>query len=610
MPRPAPSPGTLAVVDMGSNSFRLEIGRVEGDQIFRLDTWRETLRVGAGIDAQGRLTRDAQRAALACLARFAERLRGLHPSAVRAVATNTFRVATNAATFLPQAERTLGFPIDIITGAEEARLIYNGVAHVLPASPAPRLVIDIGGGSTEFIIGRGLVPERLDSLKIGCVGMTRRYFPDGVLSATAFAGAETTARAEVEAIAREFGREHWSEAYASSGTALALAEILEQNGLSAAGITREGLARLRKRMVGAGHISRLQLNALKPERAPVLAAGLAIMTAALSELDVDRVNPVGGALRLGVLYDLLGRTVQRDIRAATIEQFAARYRIDREHADRVAAMAVALYLRAAPRPQATVAQRLQWAGLLHEIGFSVSHTGFHKHGAYILGNADMPGFAARRAAGPRGSRARLPRQPAQGRAATRGQHLPDPARRAAPRRALPSRAASDRPAADRPHRQAADRRPHRGALAQGAPAHGLSSRARTERVGRGRVSVAQGPLIIERNVPPGGSALERVDGSDPHRGRVGTVREAASRGRSSRFLSTPTTSRPIAAARKSRPKQSTGSPRGSTSTMVLPSTTRAPRAHSPRRTPSQGAATGSAPTPPTICPELTRSPIR
>jgi exopolyphosphatase/guanosine-5'-triphosphate,3'-diphosphate pyrophosphatase len=394
MPRPAPSPGTLAVVDMGSNSFRLEVGRVEGDQIFRLDTWRETLRVGAGIDAGGRLTRDAQRAALACLARFAERLRGLHPSAVRAVATNTFRVATNAPTFLPQAERTLGFPIDIITGAEEARLIYNGVAHVLPASPAPRLVIDIGGGSTEFIIGRGLVPERLDSLKIGCVGMTRRYFPEGVLSATAFAGAETTARAEVEAIAREFGRENWREAYASSGTALALAEILEQNGLSAAGITREGLARLRKRMVGAGHISRLQLNALKPERAPVLAAGLAIMTAALSELDVDRINPVGGALRLGVLYDLLGRTVRRDIRVATIEQFAARYRIDREHADRVAAMAVALYLRAAPRPQAPVAQRLKWAGLLHEIGFSVSHTGFHKHGAYILGNADMPGFAA------------------------------------------------------------------------------------------------------------------------------------------------------------------------------------------------------------------------
>jgi len=266
---------------------------------------------------------------------------------------------------------------------------------VLPRSDQPRLVIDIGGGSTEFIIGRGLEPDRLGSLKIGCVGMTQRFFAEGTLSAAAFAAADTTARAEIEAIAREFGREHWRAAYASSGTALALAEILEQNGLSAAGITREGLARLRKRMIGTGHIERLQLAALKPERAPVLAAGLAIMAAALVELDVERINPVGGAMRLGVLYDLLGRTVCRDIRVATIEQFVTRYRIDREHAARVAAMAVALYRKAVPQPDPQATQRLEWAALLHETGFSVSHIGYHKHGAYILRNADMPGFSAR-----------------------------------------------------------------------------------------------------------------------------------------------------------------------------------------------------------------------
>ena len=172
-----PAPATLAVVDLGSNSFRLEIGRVEGDQIYRLDTWRETLRIGAAIDTGGRLTPEARKATLACLARFAERLRGLHPSAVRVVATNTFRVATNAAKFLPRAERVLGYPIDVITGHEEARLIYMGVAHVLPPSDEPRLVIDIGGGSTEFVIGRGLAPERLESLKIGCVGVSQRFFP-------------------------------------------------------------------------------------------------------------------------------------------------------------------------------------------------------------------------------------------------------------------------------------------------------------------------------------------------------------------------------------------------------------------------------------------------
>lgn len=389
----ASDPATLAVVDLGSNSFRLEIGRVEGDQIFRLDTWRETIRFGAGIDEKGRLTLPARRAALACLERFRERLSGLHPSAVRAVATNTFRVAKNAAEFLPQAQAALGFPIDIIGGHEEARLIYLGVAHELPGSPEPRLVIDIGGGSTEFIIGRGMTPERLESLKLGCVSMSQRFFPNGELRADAFAAAETHARAEIEAIAREFGPEHWKEAYASSGTALALAAILKENGLSE-GITPEGLSRLRKRMVGAGRFSRLHLEGLKPERVPVLAGGFSIMAAAVAELNVTRIDPVGGALRLGVLYDLLGRTVKRDSRAVTVERFAERYHIDRAHAARVAAMAKALYLKAAPKPDPDAAQRVEWAGLLHEIGYTVSHIGFHKHGAYILENADMPGFSA------------------------------------------------------------------------------------------------------------------------------------------------------------------------------------------------------------------------
>ena len=401
MPRPSAStakapadPATLAVVDLGSNSFRLEVGRVEGDQIFRLDTWRETIRFGAGMDAAGRLTLPARRAALACLSRFSERLSGLHPSAVRAVATNTFRVAKNAATFLPQAEAALGFPIDVIGGHEEARLIYLGVAHVLPASPEPRLVIDIGGGSTEFVIGRGFTPERLESLKLGCVSLSQRFFASGALRAESFAAAETHARAEIEAIAREFGREHWRNAYASSGTALALAAILEENGLSSGGITQDGLARLRKRMIGAGHVSRLALAGIKPERAPVLAGGFAIMSAAMAELSVPRINPVGGALRLGVLYDLLGRTVKRDSRAATVANFMERYHVDRAHAQRVAAMAKALYLHSARAPVPEVAQRLEWAALLHEIGNTVSHIGYHKHGAYILENADMPGFSA------------------------------------------------------------------------------------------------------------------------------------------------------------------------------------------------------------------------
>ena len=384
---------TLAVVDLGSNSFRLEIGRVEGDQIYRLDTWRETLRFGDGLDAKGRIKPAAKKAALECLARFRERLTGLHPSAVRAVATNTFRVAKNAREFLVAAERTLGFPIDVIGGHEEARLIYLGVAHELPRSLAPRLVVDIGGGSTEFIIGRGLEPQQLESLKIGCVGMTQRYFPRGRLTEDSFAAAETAARVEIEAIARRFGPSHWREAYASSGTAAALAEILEQNGFSGGGITPVGLKRLRKRMISARHISRVSLRALKLERAPVLAGGLAIMAAAVDELGIERIDPVGGALRLGVLYDLLGRTIDADVRGVTIERFVERYAADRAHASRVAALAAALYRQAAPN-DAEGAQLVGWAARLHEIGMSVSHIGFHKHGAYILQHGDMPGFSA------------------------------------------------------------------------------------------------------------------------------------------------------------------------------------------------------------------------
>src|SRR5438045_5525889 len=277
------------------------------------------------------------KAAIECLQRLRERHSGVHPSAVRAVATNTFRVAKNASEFLPQAERALGFPIDVIGGHEEARLIYLGVAHVLPPSAAPRLVIDIGGGSTELIIGRGLAPERLESLKIGCVGMTQRFFMNGKVTAKAFDAAETAARVEMEAIANHFGPSHWRDAFASSGTAAALAEILEQNAFSRGGITPGGLARLNKRLIQAGDVYRLQVNALKPERAPVLAGGLAIMSAALEELRITRIDPVGGALRLGVMYDLLGRTIDEDVRKLTVEHFVDRYRIERAHAERVGA---------------------------------------------------------------------------------------------------------------------------------------------------------------------------------------------------------------------------------------------------------------------------------
>jgi exopolyphosphatase/guanosine-5'-triphosphate,3'-diphosphate pyrophosphatase len=239
-----------------------------------------------------------------------------------------------------------------------------------------------------------MTPQRLESLKLGCVSMSQRFFANGELRAEAFRAAETDARALIESIAGEFAPDQWREAFASSGTALALAAILEENGLSAGGITPDGLARLRKRMIGAGRITRLNLVGVKPERAPVLAGGFAIMAAAMAQLGVARINPVGGALRLGVLYDLLGRTINRDVRQATVESISERYHVDRAHAKRVADMAKKLYLASSPGPTDDNVRRLEWAALLHEIGFSVSHIGFHRHGAYILENADMPGFSA------------------------------------------------------------------------------------------------------------------------------------------------------------------------------------------------------------------------
>jgi exopolyphosphatase/guanosine-5'-triphosphate,3'-diphosphate pyrophosphatase len=224
--------------------------------------------------------------------------------------------------------------------------------------------------------------------------MTQRFFGDGTITPAALDAAETVARAEIEAIAGAFGAGAWREAYGSSGTAVALADILEQNAFSGGGITPVGLARLRRRMLDAGHVSRLKLNALKGERAPVLAGGLAIMAAAVAELSIERIDPVGGALRLGVLYDLLGRTIDEDARAVTVDRFIARYGIDRAQSQRVGELAAVLYRRAIATPDPAVGKLVEWAGRLHEVGMSISHAGFHKHGAYILQNADMPGFSA------------------------------------------------------------------------------------------------------------------------------------------------------------------------------------------------------------------------
>ena len=386
---------TLAAVDLGSNSFHLQIGRIVDDQIYLLDGLREPVRLGAGLTRDKRIDRATQVRALAALRRFSDRLRGFPADAVRVVGTNALRVAKNSRPFLAEAKEALGFPIEIIAGREEARLIYLGVAHSLPLSREKRLVMDIGGGSTEFIIGTGVEPEVMDSLYMGCVSYSLKYFADGKVEKSTFKQAELAARNELQTIVKQYTRRGWAEAVASSGTARSIAAILEANGWSEHGISAEGLEKLRSAFLKAGDVERLVLPGLREERSSILPGGLAIMYAAFSELGIEHMTVADAALRQGVLYDLLGRVQKHDMREVTVRQFMRRYHVDTAQAKRVAGLAARLHrlMMSGGKRDHHAEQALAWSASLHEIGISIAHNGYHKHSAYIVANADMPGFS-------------------------------------------------------------------------------------------------------------------------------------------------------------------------------------------------------------------------
>lgn len=386
----------IAAVDLGSNSFRLQVGRCVNDQIYPLDGLKESVRLAAGLSEDRYLDQASQQRALLALSRFNERLRGFAPDSVRAVATNTLRVAKNAPEFLVRAEAVLGFPIEVIAGREEARLIYVGVAHTLSDPHRQQLVMDIGGGSTEFIIGKSFESLELESLYMGCVSYSLRYFPEGRVDKRGFREAELAARQEIQAIAYRYREVGWQDAVGSSGSARAILDVLEQNGFTREGITREGIETFKNALFKAGSVHHLDLAGLKPDRLPVLPGGLAIMSAAFKEFDLERMGFAEGALRQGVLYDLLGRYHHHDLRDATVQAFAQRYAVDQRHAEGL--VVTALHLLGQVHPEARDPDHpdhrfLRWSGMLHEVGISVAHASYHKHSAYILGNADMPGFS-------------------------------------------------------------------------------------------------------------------------------------------------------------------------------------------------------------------------
>ena len=388
----------LASVDLGSNSFRLQVCENNNGQLKVIDSFKQMVRFAAGLDEHKNLDEASQERALDCLAKFGERLRGFKPEQVRVVATNTFRVAKNIAQFLPKAEAALGFPIEIIAGREEARLIYTGVVHTLPPNGDKMLVIDIGGGSTEFVIASDLRPLATESLPLGCVTYSLRFFQNKI-PAKDFQAAISAARNEIQRISKLMKRTGWDFAIGTSGSAKSIRDLIAAELPQEADITYKGMRYLADRIIEAGSVKKAKFESLKPERVEVFAGGLAVMMAAFEELELTKMTVTEAALRDGVFYDLIGRGLNEDMRDQTTAEFQNRYHVSLNQAKRVAETAQAFMDSLCHAKNVTVQdlaqwkQYLGWAGRLHEIGLDIAHTGYHKHSAYILENADMPGFS-------------------------------------------------------------------------------------------------------------------------------------------------------------------------------------------------------------------------
>lgn len=392
-----PSPTLLAAIDLGSNSYRLEIGRVEHGHIERIEYLKETVRQGGGLDSDRKLTPEAMHRGWACLARFAERLNGFDKRRVRAVATQTLREARNRDEFLARAQAILGYPIDVIPGREEARLIYSGVSHLLPQSHERRLVVDIGGRSTELILGEGMSPSVMESYRLGSVAWSMRYFADGVLSERALSTAQLAAEAILDEAVSLYPASAWDSAYGASGTIGAIGDVLGAAGFGQGVITRKALGWLREQLLLARSADRLQLEGLKDDRKPVIGGGLSVLLAVFNLLGIERMSVASGALRHGVLYDLLDRDRPgTDLRSASVRRLAQLFNVDMQQSARVERVATALFNQMQVQP-ADISQRhvrkLGWAATLHEVGTRIAHSDYHKHGAYILEHADAPGFS-------------------------------------------------------------------------------------------------------------------------------------------------------------------------------------------------------------------------
>ena len=400
----------LAAVDLGSNSFRLEIGQLDHGQIHRTEYLKETVRQGSGLDSARNLTPEAMQRGWDALARFGERLAGFKRSQVRAVATQTLREARNRDEFLLRARTILGFGIDVIPGREEARLIYQGVAHMLPHTDASdlerRLVVDIGGRSTEMILGHALEATVMESYRVGSVAWSMKHFAEGQFTQAAFRAAEVAAKAVLDDALASYTRDQWDVAYGASGTIGAVGDVLAASGAEPGLITQDGLDWLLDRLLKAGSADKLRIDGMRDDRKAVIGGGVSVLRAVFDLLDIDEMKVAQGALRHGVMYELLERDESvADLRTETVARLAGRFNVDAAQARRVGETAAALFVQLEPAARSAnpagsttsragrALRKLGWAAQLHEIGTQISHSDYHKHGAYILDHCDAPGFA-------------------------------------------------------------------------------------------------------------------------------------------------------------------------------------------------------------------------
>ena len=387
---------TFAAVDLGSNSFHMVVANVVDGRAIIVDRLKEMVRLAGGLDESRRLSEEAMTIALQCLEKFGQRIKTIPASNIRAVGTNTLRQARNGMQFLSLANKALGHNIEIISGREEARLVYLGVAHTIFNDTDKRLVVDIGGGSTELIIGKGFDTDLTESLFMGCVSISQRFFSDGVITAKRMRKARIAALQELENIQGFYRSYGWDKAIGTSGTIRAIVDVVISQGWSETSITPDSLSELRTALISIGNINNINFESLSSNRVPVFVGGVIVLSAVFEALQIESMEFSDGALREGLLYDQIGRQLNIDIRDKTVDRMMGRYSVDKDHAERVEKITKHLFKNIKSEWQLDKNEDLKmicWAARLHEIGLAIAHSQYHKHGAYLLSNSDLPGFS-------------------------------------------------------------------------------------------------------------------------------------------------------------------------------------------------------------------------